>query len=324
MCALVAKAFPIRSAWLVRFVFALSLVVGHMPPNTHASPLESLQRKLPSHAGPWTAAGEDRFFDAETLFGYINGAAEVYRAYNLRQCLSRHYLSTGGPSIILDIFDMGSAEDAYGVFTHDLDGEKMAIGQDGRLRPGWLSFWKDRFFVSIYMEEETQAAQNAVIELGRQVAASIDGTGARPELIFRLPTAGLQTDRIRYLHHPIVLNFHYYLSDENLLDISRETDVALADYRFEDQTAILLLVQYPTVEKAIHSRAHFLKYYMPDANARGVALLENDRWAAIRREDNLVAIVLEADSAARAEALLDDVRWDFRPSAGEESMPSTP
>ncbi len=278
-----------------------------MPPNTHASPLESLQRDLPSRVGPWSTAGKDRFFNAETLFGYINGGAEVYRAYNLRQCLSRRYSASGGPSILLDIFDMGSSEDAYGVFTHDLDGDKFAIGQDGRLRPGWLSFWQDRFFVSIYTEEETEAAQNAVIKIGQKVAASIGSTGARPELISRLPAAGLQSDRVRYLHHPVVLNFHYYLSDENLLHISPDTKVALADYRFDNQTATFLLVQYPTAEAAIRSQEKFLKYYIPDANARGVALLENGRWTAIRRIDNLLAIVLEADSAARAEALLDNM-----------------
>ncbi len=302
-----AIAVHIRSAWLARVIVVLSLVVGHMPPDIHARPLERLKRDLPSRVGPWTAAGQDRFFDAETLFGYIDGGAEVYRAYNLRQCLARRYIVNGGPSIFLDIFDMGASEDAYGVFTHDLDGEKVAIGQDGRLRPGWLSFWKDRYFVSIYAEEETQASQNAVIELGRKVADAIGGTGARPELISRLPSEGLQADRIRYLHHPIVLNFHYYLSDENILHISRDTAVVLADYRFGDQTATLLLVQYPTPEKAIRSQEDFLNHYIPDANARGAALLENNRWAAIRRKNNLLAIVLEADSEARAESLLDRI-----------------
>jgi hypothetical protein len=30
-----------------------------------------------------------------------------------------------------------------------LSGKPIAIGQDARWRGGWLSFWKDRFFVSI-------------------------------------------------------------------------------------------------------------------------------------------------------------------------------
>ncbi len=302
-----ANPLPIKPAWIVPLA-GLCLVLGSMTSNAHAQTLADLQADLPTRAGPWTTEGDDRFFDAETLFGYIDGGAEVYRAYNLKQCLSRRYTTGDGPAIILDIFDMGRSEDAYGVFTHDLDGERMAIGQDGRLRPGWLSFWKDRFFVSIYMEEETPAAEKAVMDLGRQVADKIADKGSRPELLSRLPSNGLQSDRIRYLHHPVVLNFHYYLSDENILEIAHDCEVVLAEYQFENQAALLLLVEYPTPEKANHSRANFLKHYIPDADQRGAALLEDGNWTAIRGKGNLLAIVLEAHTREKAEALLNGIR----------------
>ena len=86
------------------------------------------------------------------------GMAEVYKAYNMRQCLSRRYIIDNGPDIVLDVFDMRTPGDAFGVFTHYTDGEPVQIGQSALYRPGWLSFWKHRFFVSIYMEEETGAA----------------------------------------------------------------------------------------------------------------------------------------------------------------------
>jgi hypothetical protein len=70
----------------------------------------------------------------------------------MRQCLSRRYAASQRPAIVLDVFDMGTSQDAYGVFTHDPAGEAVALGQDGRLRPGWANFWKDRFFVSIYAD----------------------------------------------------------------------------------------------------------------------------------------------------------------------------
>jgi hypothetical protein len=259
-------------------------------------------------AGRWSAQTGDRIFDQKTIYSYIDGGAEVYKAYNFRQCLSRRYTLSGGPSIILDIFDMGSSEDAYGIFTHDIDGAKVDIGQDGRLRPGWLSFWKARFFVSIYMEEESPAAEQAVKELGRQVADKITGQGSKPEILSQLPPPGLQADRILYLHHPIVLNYHYYISDENILNISADTDVALAEYRLGNQTARLLLIKYPTSEKAAQSQADFLNHYLPDADQKGAALLENGKWAVINRKGHLLVIVLEADSREYAELLLKNVQ----------------
>lgn len=301
------NAVQIRTYRNIPGLITLSIVLLLMIPNTHATSLKDLQANLPQQAGDWSARSGDQIFDQKTIFSYINGAAEVYKAYNFRQCLSRRYTLSDGPAIILDIFDMGSSQDAFGVFTHDLDGKKVDIGQDGRLRPGWLSFWKGRFFVSIYVEEESPAAERAVKDLGQKVADQITGTSARPEILALLPTEGLRADTIRYLHHPIVLNYHYYLSDENILNISSDTDVALAEYQRRSQTARLLLVNYPAPEKADHSRAVFLKHYLPDADKQGAALLENGKWAAVNGKGSLLAIVLEADSRQFAEQLLAEV-----------------
>ncbi len=297
-----------RTPWYFPRLVTISILLLFMAPNTNANSLKALQANLPKQTGKWSAQTDDRVFDEKTIFSYIDGAAEVYKAYNMRQCLSRRYTLSGGPSIILDIFDMGSSEDAYGVFTHDLDGTKLDIGQAGRWRPGWLSIWKDRFFISIYAEEESPAAEQAVKSLGRKVAELITGSGARPQILSQLPPEGLQVDRIRYLHHPIVLNYHYYIADENILNIGTDTDVTLAEYQRDHQAALLLLIKYPTSEKARQSRTAFFKHYLPDANKRGVALLENGKWAAINQKGELLAIVLEADSKEFAEHLLEAIR----------------
>ncbi|KKL99738.1 hypothetical protein LCGC14_1811420 [marine sediment metagenome] len=271
---------------------------------SHADTLEGLRARLPTRINGWAADSEDRIFNEKTIFSYINGAGEVYRAYNMQQCLSRRYISPGAPTIVLDIFEMGSSEDAYGVFTHDTDGKMLEIGQDARLRPGWLSFWKYRFFVSIYVEEESAAAEKAVIDLGRQIASGIAVEGTRPRLLSQLPKRGLKSASIRYLHHPIVLNYHFYLSDENILNISSDTDVVLADYQQVNEKARLLLVNYPDHEIAIKSLTSFFNHYLPDANQSGLALLEDGKWAAASIKDQLLAIVLEADSRKLAENLL--------------------
>ena len=56
---------------------------------SYADPLQELTASLPRQVMGWAVAGEDRFFDDQTIFEYIDGSGEVYRAYNLRQCLAR-------------------------------------------------------------------------------------------------------------------------------------------------------------------------------------------------------------------------------------------
>jgi hypothetical protein len=279
-----------------------------MAPISKAEPLEQLHKHLPNGVAGWKAEPEEHIYDDKTIFRYIDGAAEVYKAYNMRQCLSRRYAVDDGPGIVLDIFDMRTPKDAFGVFTHDTDGEPVPIGQSALYRPGWLSFWKHRFFVSIYAEEETEATEKAVLELGKKVAALIETEGRRPDIVARLPKQGLQAGTIHYLHHPVILNYHFYLADENILNLTNQTDAVLAHYKRGDQRALLLLVVYPDDDAAAASLKCFLKNYLPEAGATGAAQLENKKWAAAVAKNSLLGIVLEADSRQVAESLLKAVQ----------------
>jgi hypothetical protein len=246
-------------------------------------------------------------YDGETIFSYIDGAGEVYRAYNMRSCLSRRYTSPNGPAIVLDIFDMGTSEDAFGVFTHDRDGKAVDVGQGGLYRPGWLSFWKGRFFVSLYAEEETEAAKEAISELSRLVSSLVKELGPRPGILLKLPPEGLHSRSIRYLHHYTLLNYHYYLADENILNLGKQTDAVLAEYQRAGKRALLLLVSYPDEEKAAKAHKNVLHHYLPEAKSTAAVQLENGKWSAPGLKSKFLAVVLEADTRKLAEDLLHEV-----------------
>lgn len=274
---------------------------------SHAEQLDLLFAALPRQMGMWTAEPKDRMYDAETIFHYIDGAGEVYRAYNMRNCLSRHYTSPSGPAIVLDIFDMGTSEDAFGVFTHDRDGRPVEIGQGGLYRPGWLSFWKGRFFVSIYTEEETEAAKGAISGLSRVVASLIRDQGPKPGILLKLPPEGLQSRTIRYLHHHTLLNYHFYLADGNILNLGQQTNAVLAVYQRSGKRAHLLLVSYPNEQKAAEAYKSLLHNYLPEAKSTKAVLLEDGQWSAAGVNDRFLTVVLEADTRPLAENLLREV-----------------
>lgn len=60
-----------------------------MAQKSSADPLDVLHHALPRTREGWKAMpGEDHIYDNETIFDYIDGAGEVYRAYNMKRCLS--------------------------------------------------------------------------------------------------------------------------------------------------------------------------------------------------------------------------------------------
>lgn len=277
-------------------------------------PYPAAKGRIPMEVEGWRAAGPDREYDGQTLFQYIDGGAEVYRAYGMRRCLARRYERTGEPALLLDLFDMGRPADAFGVFTHDLDGEPAGIGQDSRFRPGWLTFWQGRFYVSITAEGETSAAEAAVRSLGRQVADVLPREGGRPELVALLPADGLVRGRVRYFRHPVILSVHLFLDQADALHLDPRVEGTLADYRrpapggdpHQALPAKLLLLRYPTAEAAARARDDFGFAYLEDQAGSGLAKVQDGSWVALGASGRRLALVLDAASPTLARALRDE------------------
>lgn len=274
--------------------------------SSNQSPID-LSVLLPKEIHEWKAIEEDRLFDPETIFDYINGAGEIYRAYNFKLLLARLYSRKGQPNIIADLFDMGSAKDAYGIFTHSLEEEDAGIGQGAAYMGGLLSFWKDRFFVSLYAEEETAEAKEALFFLAKKVASSIMNEGQIPDIVSLFPPEDLDKSKIRYFHSYIILNYHFFVADDNILLLDQETDAALGLYEQERKRSYLLLVRYLDEEKAKKAYGNFLGVYMPDADNTGTIKTEDGQWTASRLNGDLLSVIFNAQSESQAKEILDRV-----------------
>ena len=250
---------------------------------------------IPPTVGPYVSEA-DQTFDAETIFGYIDGAGEVYRSYNMKFLVSRRFHKDGKPDIVVDLFDMGSPEDAYGVFTHDLDGEDAGVGQGSNYKAGLLSLWKDRFFLSVYAEEETAETKGLVFELGRRIDNAIPGRGKMPDLLRLLPAAGLDAGRVRFFHNHSVLNYHFFVADRDILLLEQTASAVLAPYPTAGGPSYLIVVRYPDGAKAARAYGSFAKNYMPDAKESGIVRTEDRRWTASAKAGDIVIVVFGADS----------------------------
>lgn len=292
--------------WIIIITGAMSLSLEKEP--AFASSLEVLKEDLPFEILGWKAEPEDEIFNDKTIFDYINGAGEVYRAYDMRSCLSRRFKKINSPDIILDIFDMGTDENAFGVFTHDRDGEERELGGGALYRYGWLRFWKDRYFISIYPEEEDSSLRSAVLELGKKIASLIKNEGSKPGVLSFLPREGLVPRSIHYFHDPAILNYHYYLADENILFLGHDTQAVLSEYLRGERSATMLVTVYPSREKAIRAHESLLKSYLPEAGSRRIVRLENGMWSGSGLSGRTLIFVLESESLSLAEDLIKDVR----------------
>ncbi len=267
-------------------------------------PAVDLVAALPPSSGPWKAVSTDEY-DPKTIFRYLDGAGEVYRSYNFRRLAARRYGREGAPAVIVDLFDMGSDRDAYGIFTHDLDGVSAGIGRASAYRGGLLTFWTAAFFVSVYAEEETAETKAVVMDLGTRVAGALPRGGDVPDIVSRLPPEGLAESRVRYFHTHFILNSHFFVADRNILALDASTEAVLGEYGGGPGRVRLLLARYPSEDAASAALASFVRGYMPDAGPAGTVRTEDGRWTGARSWGPWLAAVFGAPEDADARRRLD-------------------
>ena len=268
--------------------------------------LTELAKQLPGEISGWKKSAKGTFYTPENLYEYINGGAELYISYNFRQTLAQKYEKEELPEITMDIFDMGNSFNAFGVFSHSREALDQSIAPDveSEYGSGLLTFWKGRFYVSIMAYPETEEKKKTVLALGRHIAGLIRESSQIPPIISKLPGENLVKESIRYFQHYIWLNSHYFISDQDILHIDKDTHAVLAKYKDKPDTGsyYVLLVGYPDASKAKVAYGNFMKHYLPDAQ-HGVKQLEDGKWTGCKQAGNLVVAVLNAPGADKVKTL---------------------
>ena len=261
---------------------------------------------LPSEAGGWNWDGEEMKYDSRTLFKYIDGAAELYLAYGFQNLRVRRFEKPKQPPLIVELYEMASSEDAYGVFSFEHQDETVGIGQGSEFGGGLLRFWKGKYFVDIFAEGEGTEVESGILKMGRAAANSIPTMGPEPKLVGSIPgkDLGLIDKSIRYLKSHVLLNQRFFIAHQNILNLSPKTEVLLAQYLRDKQKTQLLLIRYPNLKEAGDAYQSFMKAYLPDARGKDRSKTEDGKWTFARQNNEFVVIVFGAPMEADAEALL--------------------
>jgi hypothetical protein len=268
----------------------------------------SHKQEPPEKLGDWVRSSSVRQVNAGNIFDYMDGAGELYLAYSFVGLEVWVYRTPEKPEILLEIYELRDAEDAYGVLSFDLNGSEVGVGHKSVYAAGLLRFWQGVYFVRILSEAETPAAKAAVLDLGDSVASQLPPQRVMPELVTRLPQAGLLPETVHYFHKKICLDYFYYLADDNILNLGEETDAVLADYESSFGPAKLLVLKYANETSSEQAWKQFHRVYLtqePPADAGIHATkIEDEQWVCSRREGRFLFLVFEGKRREGCEELL--------------------
>ena len=254
----------------------------------------------PRDAGGWKRTGEAVSYEGRAIFDYMDGAGEVYLAYNFKNLKVQRFERADHPAIIAEAYEMDTPEDAFGIFAWERQDPDAAIGQGSEIGGGLLRFWKGRYFFSIYGEGEGE--EQAVLEIGRRVASSIAEEGGPPSLMRALPGEHRVEGSVRFVRSHVLLNQRCFISDENVLGLGADTEAVFARYDFGKERTFVLLVGYPAGERARSAAAALGKAYRLDRAGVGEPGVG---WTAAGVEGRHLVVALHAPKAEVARGLVE-------------------
>jgi hypothetical protein len=157
---------------------------------------ELLEKMLPStgFSKGWAMDRKPTTYTKETLYTYIDGEAELYMPYGFSTLVSVLYTKQGdsGAALVVDIFQMGSIIDAFGIYSYyrNPDTEKINIGSGGFIDESQFMFYKDRYFVRLSASGDNPE-RNLFISCAEAVEKNIPGRSAPPDELALLKIPGI-------------------------------------------------------------------------------------------------------------------------------------
>ncbi len=190
----------------------------------------------------WAANGTARSYNRATLFDLVDGQADAFFAYRFEQVVTQSYANASGAIMRIEIWQLASPADAFGLFTFARSGTPVDIGNEGDADSSRrIAFWQHRYYVQVSAQQKSPNAE--LWTLARALAAALPVGGEPPAIASQAPI-GERVGKIIFFRQEISIQSEIWLGGKNILGLGPETEGIVAQYDLDGTTARLLMVQY--------------------------------------------------------------------------------
>jgi hypothetical protein len=156
----------------------------------------------------WKLSGEIQTFAPKTLYEYINGAADLYQAYDFQELTVAEYLNDRKASVTVEIYRHKSANDAFGIYSQERapDANYLSIGAQGYHGQHILNCVSGNYYIKLNSYDTGTEDLEVLQVFARKVVETLGENGRLPALLGSFPEEG----KIEHSEKFIARNFLGY------------------------------------------------------------------------------------------------------------------
>ena len=141
----------------------------------------------------WVQSRSPSTYEGKTLYRDRVEAPDLFYAYGFQRQAEVEYQTPrfgSKPLILLEIFDMGTPENAFGIYNfHIYPQVKFEwVGSKAILSGGYLRFSKGKYFIQIEGYEFATGIREAMVLLAKNIAAQIKEPASESPMLTLLPS----------------------------------------------------------------------------------------------------------------------------------------
>ena len=197
----------------------------------------------------------------ETLFEYINGAAEIYLAYDFKQLMVAQFKKIDAPdSLTVEIYDMGNPKNSFGIYSAERypDNQFLPLGTQGYIEEGALNFLVGDYYVKLLCFDCEERTDEMLVAFSKDIANRVGYKGGFPVLLDTFPQEGMLPNTQKFILR-------------NVMGYRFLHDGYLATYETKDLSFDCFLIEGSSPEEA----QNMLEQYLEAKGASTVQKISN-------------------------------------------------
>ena len=162
-----------------------------------------LENLLPKLDG-WGQIEESQAYYPESLFEYINGAAEIYLSYDFEKLIVSQYEEQDTKSnVALEIYDMGINNNAFGIYSAERYPESnfLNIGLQGYIEEGALNFLAGKYYIKLLCFDCKESSDEILKKFADKIVMGIGDKDRFPLPLTFFPSEGRIKNTEKYIKH---------------------------------------------------------------------------------------------------------------------------